>query len=388
MPPSTSQPAPITLTPTEISIALRAALASRQPICIHGPVGIGKSQTVAQAVQNIPGATWQLEPTSRRDPTDYSGIPMPDTATRTTVWCEPAFLVNAREQALAHPTIPHVIFWDEFNRAAPSVQNVAMSFILDNRSGEFVLPPNVCHALAINDANDSSMVTAMSEAGRNRVVHVYQRADTDAWLLWATGRLPADRASAKGPQAGACAATCEPFAFDNYVDTVTGRVRPEVIAFFDNHPDALHVFDRHADAFPTPRSWEFVSRILNPALPPTVERALICGAVGVPYGTQFWSHLQTIRTLAGRYSVKDILANPTTAAVPTEVSALVMVTNGLSLRIDATNATAALTWLARVPNEYAAFAILGAIRRTGNEASPLHAVAAVNAWKLAHQDMF
>ena len=41
------------------------------------------------------------------------------------------------------------------------------------------------------------------------------------------------------------------------------RIRPEVIAFLRFRPELLSAFDRDANAFPSPRSWEFVSRILD-----------------------------------------------------------------------------------------------------------------------------
>lgn len=372
------QPAPITLTPTEIAIALRACFRARQPVCVHGPVGVGKTQTVNQAVDSIVGATMQVEPASRRDPTDYSGLPFPDQVTRTAIFYRPAFFEQAITHATNHPDAPHVIFWDEFNRAAPSVQNVALNIILENRTGEHVLPPNVCHVLAVNDAADSSMTTQISEAGRNRVVHLYQRADYASWNEWATATLAQDIKPAPA----------DAFQFHCNTDDVTGRIRHELIAYMQDNPDALHQFDRHADAFPTPRSWSFVSRIIDPALPPNVERALICGAVGVPQGGQFHAYLGMVRALAGRFSFRAALAQPDTEPIPTEVSARYAIANAFAQRLDATNVTAAMRYVSRMPNEYQAFVVLGALRRTGGPDSPLHACGPITQWKLAHQEMF
>jgi len=220
----------------------------------------------------------------------------------------------------------------------------------------------------------------MSEAARNRVVHLYATADTPSWLAWAKR----DSDSAR---------TAEPFQFlPAYPTIASGRIRPECIAYLDNHPDHLHQFDRHADAFPTPRSWEFVSRILNPNLPPEVERALITGAIGMAVGGQFYAHLCLYRTLAGKFNIPRIIANPQTEPLPTDVSSRYAVASALSLRMDPTNATNIVTYLTRMPGEHQAFAILSAVRRTAvngdDELSPLNQVGAINRWRVANQDMF
>jgi MoxR-like ATPase len=372
------RPAPITLSPAELAIALRACLRARQPVCVHGPVGIGKTQTVRQAIASIAGATLQVEPAARRDPTDYSGIPFPDQATRTAIFYRPSFFDHATQAAESHPDLPHAIFWDEFNRAPAAVQNVALNIILENQTGEHVLPSNVCHILAVNDAQDSAGTTQMSEAARNRVIHLYGRTDYASWNEWATATLAADRKPAE--QAA--------FQFHCNTDDVTGRVRHELIAYMQDNPDALHQFDRHADAFPTPRSWEFVSRIIDATLPPNVERALICGAVGVPHGTQFYAYLGMVRQLAGKFSFARALANPTGEPIPSEVSARYAIANAFAQRLEPANVQAAMQYVNRLPGEYQAFVVLGAIRRTGGKESPLHACGPITQWKLAHQDMF
>jgi hypothetical protein len=62
------------------------------------------------------------------------------------------------------------------------------------------------------------------------------------------------------------------------------RIRPEVIAFIRFRPQLLSAFDRDANAFPSPRSWEFVSRILDSGPDPSVEHEMFAGTVGTGGG--------------------------------------------------------------------------------------------------------
>jgi hypothetical protein len=44
---------------------------------------------------------------------------------------------------------------------------------------------------------------------------------------------------------------------------IQAGIRPEVIAFLRFRPELISAFDRDAHAFPSSRSWEFVSHILD-----------------------------------------------------------------------------------------------------------------------------
>jgi hypothetical protein len=68
-----------------------------------------------------------------------------------------------------------------------------------------------------------------------------------------------------------------------------GRHRPEAIAFLRFRPELLSQPDRDAHAFPSPRSWEFVSRILDSLgsqANPAIGHEVIAGAVGTAAATE------------------------------------------------------------------------------------------------------
>ena len=78
----------------------------------------------------------------------------------------------------------------------------------------------------------------------------------------------------------------------------------------------MSAFDRDANAFPSPRSWEFVSRILDSLdsqSNPAIEHEVIAGAVGTGAATEFSAVLRMFRGLP---NIDTILLNPTQEPVP------------------------------------------------------------------------
>ena len=92
-------------------------------------------------------------------------------------------------------------------------------------------------------------------------------------------------------------------------------IRREVIAFLRFRPKLLHDFDplSSGKAFASPRSWAFLSGILDANPDPDVEYELFRGTVGDGAAAEFMGFLRVWRGLP---SVEDILANPADALVP------------------------------------------------------------------------
>jgi MoxR-like ATPase len=153
-----------------------------------------------------------------------------------------------------------ILFLDELNAAA-MVQASCYQLVLDRKLGEYTLPDGWAIIAAGNRDSDRAVTTRMPTPLRNRFVHLEFEVDVQEWSEWAI-------------QAG---------------------VRPEVIAFLRFRPELLSAFDRDANAFPSPRSWEFVSRILDSLgsqLNPAIEHEVIAGAVGTGAATEFSAFLR------------------------------------------------------------------------------------------------
>jgi len=349
----------IHLSPPALSRTLARRLRTRHAVCVHGPVGIGKS-SIARDLACLPEvAHVETLYLLHRDPTDF-GLPVPDVPSGTVRMLVPAWLSALIDMAKANPDKLFVILWDELNRAALSLQNVAARAILENVLGDAPLPPNIRHVACVNDAQDSAGTTPMPEHLRNRFIHLYLWPDFEGWQVWALH-----------------------------------HIREEVISYLHKHPEHLHVclFDdttraqyRNADAFPSPRVWEFVSDSLEDDQPAEDERATIAGAVGVPVAQQFGVHLQTFRTLVGRYNIPDILANPGTHPVPgpREISENYAIAAALARLATPQTANAVGTYLARLPAEFAALGVLALRRRD----PALLNCPSLAAWQVAHADAF
>lgn len=223
---------------------------------LWGPPGVGKSQAVRQMAEEVARATGRrAEVTDVRlllyNPVDLRGIPVPDDAKETAVWLRPeVFDMDPADDVL------NVLLLDEITAASPSVQAAAYQIVLDRTCGEHALPGNCIVVAAGNRLSDRSVAYRMPKALANRLLHVEVRADPDSWRRWAVVR----------------------------------GVNPMVVAFLALRPDRLMAFDASSDdlAFPSPRSWEMASAVLDGA-GGDVDAAfpLVAGLVGTGAASEF-----------------------------------------------------------------------------------------------------
>jgi len=256
--------------PSQIRAALETLLEVGQPAFLWGPPGVGKSQVVAQVA-----ADHGLELADVRavllDPVDLRGIPR-FTDAGDTVWCPPAFL----------PKTGHgILFLDELNAAPPLVQAACYQLILDRRLGEYELPRGWTVVAAGNRESDRAVAHRMPSALANRMVHLDVDPDLDDWLDWALA---------------------------NGIDA---RLR----AFLQFRPKLLHAFDptRNDKAFPSPRSWEFVSRIMAAGPSLSVLRGLVRGTVGEGAAAELLGFLDVHKSMP---DPEAVLADPGNVPIP------------------------------------------------------------------------
>lgn len=315
-----------------IASALRTMIAARQPVFLWGGPGIGKSAIVLQVAKALCLDVRDIR-ALLLDPVDLRGLPFLAEGGRAE-WATPSFL--PRDGA-------GIIFLDELNAAPAMVQAACYQLVLDRRLGEYVLPDEWRIVAAGNRDSDRAVTTRMPTPLRNRFVHLDFEVDTQEWSEWAI-------------QAG---------------------VRPEVIAFLRFRPEVLSAFDRDATAFPSPRSWEFVSRILEAAPEPAVEHDLFAGAVGTGAATEFSAFLRMFRDLP---SIDAILLNPMAERVPEEPAAQYAVASALAHHTTDTNFDRVYAYLNRMPVEFRVLAVRDASLR----APDIKFTAAYTRWAIEH----
>src|SRR5215469_7643811 len=298
-----------------ISSALRTLVAARQPVFIWGGPGIGKSAIVAQLAKAL---TIPLQDVRALllDPVDLRGLPFLGSDGRSK-WATPEFLPQDGTG---------ILFLDELNAAPAMVQASCYQLVLDRKLGEYTLPEGWAIVAAGNRDSDRAATTRMPTPLRNRFVHIDFEVDVQEWSEWA----------------------------------IKASVRPEVIAFIRFRPELLSAFDRDSNAFPSPRSWEFVSRILNSKPGPSAEHELFAGAVGAGAATEFSAFIRMYRELP---SIDAILLNPTQEPVPENAAAQYAVASALARCASDTNFDRICLYLNRLPTEFRVLCVRDATLR-------------------------
>jgi hypothetical protein len=222
------------------------------------------------------------------DPTDIRGIPFYNKENNLMDWAPPIDLPNA-ELASQYPII--VLFFDEMNSAAPSVQAAAYQLVLNRRIGKYVLPDNVVIVAAGNREGDKGVTYRMPAPLSNRFVHLEMRVDFESWQRWA----------------------------------VNNNIHKDVVGYVSFAKQDLFDFDPKSSsrAFATPRSWTFVSELLDDNLPQSVETDLVSGTVGDGTAVKFMAH----RKVAGQMpNPTDILLGKVKELKVKEISAMYSLT--------------------------------------------------------------
>lgn len=247
-------------------------------VALWGPMGVGKSTLVKEvAAQLSEKLGMKIGVTDIRllnfSPIDLRGIPSADAEKEFTVWLKPKIFDLPEDGG-------SILFLDEISAAPQSLQAAAYQIALDKRIGEFELPENCIVICAGNRTTDRSVAFRMPKALANRLLHFEIVSDYDSWYEWALQHDIDERVIGY-------------LAFDN------SRLNTE--------PDIEEL------AFPTPRSWEFVSRLLKTTgKSPEEAHGLISGCVGVSNALEFENWCQVYRKLP---KVADILAGKCTVRV-------------------------------------------------------------------------
>jgi MoxR-like ATPase len=295
--------------------SLHSLIAVQQPAFLWGGPGLGKSDIVRLVAKQRNVALQDVR-ALLLDPVDLRGLPYLS-ADQQSKWATPDFLPRDGEG---------ILFLDELNAAPSMVQASCYQLVLDRKLGEYTLPKGWAIIAAGNRESDRAVTTRMPTPLRNRFTHLNFEVDMQEWCEWA-------------------------------VDT---DIRPEVVAFIRFKPDLLSNFDRDANAFPSPRSWSFVSRILDRPSSPGIEHELIAGTVGAGAATEFTAFLTTFRNLP---NIDAILMNPEQERVPSDAAAQFAVASALSYRATDTNFDRICKYLKRMPTEFSVLCVHDASRR-------------------------
>ena len=274
------EPVAMTLKVSQALDAIRACMEAKLPVMLWGPPGIGKSDSIRQLGKEQDRPVIDLR-MSLLNPVDLRGVPVARDGK--TDWWAPCFLPQVGEESENA-----ILFLDEMNAAPPSVQAAAYQLVLDRRVGEYVLPKGVDVIAAGNRGTDRAIVFDMSSALRNRFMHYEIVEDLDEWKDWA----------------------------------MRNGIRDEVISFLNYKQDRLFYFDPkvHVRQFPTPRSWEYVSRLMGQLDSYRHAAPLFAGGLGDGVANEFMGFLRVAGKLPNAEDI--ILKGNMKIAAPEESAQL------------------------------------------------------------------
>ena len=277
-----------------------------KPIFIYGAPGIGKTQIVGQAGDelNVPVIKLDLQ---FMNPEDFLGIPskhdirpvqvedgkLIDTGAGFTRSNPPRVLPqdNGKDDRGG------IIFMDEMNRANKVVLNSIMQFVQQGRIQDYQLP--------------------------------------DKWVIVAAGNRPEE---AEGV-ADFDFALADRFTIKNYVPTVekwtswaekSDKVLPELVTFLTFNKDLFHHLDADKKVlnYPTPRSWTDAAEILNDEvidsgvsswkdLPRDAVYNIFFDQVGPDAASKFLDYLDVLKKVT-ELDINKILTDPDNAKIVDE----------------------------------------------------------------------
>ena len=291
-------------------------------LMLWGAPGVGKSQGVRQIGEKIQEKTCKkVVITDVRlllfNPVDLRGIPTSNAEKTLAVWLKPKiFQMDESEDVV------NILFLDEISAAPQSVQASAYQITLDRTVGEHTLPENCIVIAAGNRVTDRSVAYTMPKALANRLCHMEIVSDHKSWHNWA----------------------------------VKSGVNKMVLSYIDSNPCMLMDFESSKDeiSFPTPRSWEMVSNVLNYTTENVIEAyPVIAGCIGEANAYRFMEWCEVFSQIP---SMSDIF-NGKADTIPRKPEILFALSSEIveyaRNKCTLDEMKRALRYIARLPREFA-----------------------------------
>lgn len=327
----------IEVKPSQAKQILLAYIAAGIPTMIWGPPAIGKSSMVNQTIDELGYFNAKLPRAIELDPVDLKGVPeILDGRTR---FAPPYFLPGANDR-------PTAMFFDELNAGTRAVQSALLGLFLERRLGEFTLDAKHMIVAAGNRDSDGAHTEKLITPMKSRMGHINMKPDLEDWTRIALGGKPA--VSTVAPSV--------PFAPIPW----SGIYQPEVVAFCRFRRNLFYAFDKDSQTYPSPRTWEFVSRVLEQGLPPRLERQAIAGLVGHAAAVEFCAFLGVWRELPDS---DETLRDPTGAPIPVHPSVMFAHLSALARAVTVATADNLFAYASRLSDSFSVVLVRDAIAR-------------------------
>jgi len=301
---------------------LPKAIHNNWAVLLTGAPGGGKTDVITEAI-HASGADLILSHPVVNDPTDYKGLPFQTNIDRAD------FLPYGDLYKLMHVTKKTVFFTDDIGQASISVQAALMQLFLSRQINGHRVPDHVVFMGATNRAQDLAGVVKFITPLKSRFYTILRfDIHVDDWVNWA----------------------------------ILHDMPAELIAFVKFKPG---IFDERKPSKDivndvSPRTLFHVGEQQKVGLDDDEEAEVYAGAAGEAFAAEYMTFLQLYRQLP---NPDDIIASPRKAEVPSDPALLYAITGGLARKMTSGNMGSVITYLDRVPPEYAVYCMTDATRR-------------------------
>lgn len=307
-----------------VTTALKAQLVPM----IHGSPAVGKSAIVKQIAKQFGLKLIDLR-LSQCDPTDLLGFPdIARSLTRPKAGYVPMETFPIEGDKIPENFNGWLLFLDEFNSAPPAVQASAYKLVLDRMVGVHHLHKKVAIVCAGNLETDGAIVQPMSTALQSRLVHLEVVVDAKGWNDWAH----------------------------------TEKFDHRITSYIEFRPDHIYTFSPdHSDkTYASPRTWEFVHKILGVTEVTKQTLPLLVGTVGEGVAREFFGFCQIHEKLP---KIETIATSPETVQVPSEPSIQFALCGAIAANTTKDNCANLLEFVKRMPAEFQVVCVRSMVKR-------------------------
>ncbi len=353
----------MSLRPKQLTELIRIVLAAREPLCVTGKPGVGKTEIIKLACEQMhldkPVKTRIEECTLCKrgvihgmhllithpvvdEPIDYKGLPF-------AINGEADFLPYGNLKLMLSVEEPLAVLADDFGQAMDGVQKAWMQLFLERSINGQPISEHVTFLIATNRKKDRAGVSGILEPVKSRFTTIVElETHLDDWVEWA----------------------------------LENSMPNELIAFINYRPALLDNFEATAEITNSacPRTVANAGRLMKLNLPRGIEHEAYTGAAGHAFAAEFTGFLRIWRDLP---DPDYCLANPKKVAIPTEPAVLYALSGAVAAKTTKKLMPNLIELSERMPEEYGVRTVWWASIQNKD----LQNTTAFHAWVKNHADV-